>query len=330
VIGMTDAPLPTGKLPASLLGELLSTGQPPPEELRLAPGIGEDAGVIQIGGGALVVTTDPITMTGRGVAAHAVRINANDVAVTGARPQWFLCTVLLPEGTTETDVRELFSGLHQCLRELGITLVGGHTEITPAVQQPLVCGQMLGYRADGHYVRTGGVQPGDVIVQVGPAPVEGAAVLAAEAADRLGSVSPALLRRAQAALDDPGILVVEPALRATELGARALHDPTEGGLSAGLHEMAEASGTGLEIDPNAVRWFEPGLALCRALGLDPWGTLASGTLLAAFPPGQAEPALEALGPGAAIVGRASGGGGVRLADGTPLKRYERDELSRVL
>jgi hydrogenase expression/formation protein HypE len=219
------------------------------------------------------------------------------------------------------------------LAAIGASLVGGHTEVTGVVSQPVVVGQMLGLREDGRFVRTGGMGEGDVLLQVGPAPVEGAAVLAAEARELLVGVPPDLLERARGALSQPGISVVEPALRAAALGASALHDPTEGGLSAGLHELAEASGLRLSIDPEAVLWFEPGRAMSAAAGADPWGVLASGALLAAFAPDRAEEArrtLAAEGYGVAAIGRAGAGEGVCTVDGRPLPRYDRDELSRVL
>jgi hydrogenase expression/formation protein HypE len=158
-------------------------------------------------------------------------------------------------------------------------------------------------------------------------------VLAAEAGARLRGVDAATLARAAGATRDPGISVVEPALRAAALGATALHDPTEGGLATGLLELAEAAGVAIELREEAVLWFEPGVAVCRAVGADPWGTLASGALVAAFPPERAEAACSALaaaGTPARVVGVASPGRGVRLADGGPLPRFERDEVARVL
>jgi hydrogenase expression/formation protein HypE len=182
-------------------------------------------------------------------------------------------------------------------------------------------------------VATGGVAPGSVIVQVRPAPVEGAAVLAQEASGCLGGLDTAVLAAARAAFDRPGISVVEAALLAARLGATALHDPTEGGLAAGLHELADASGVRIRIDRQAVLWFEPGVAVCRALGADPWSTLASGTLLAAFPAETAEPALQALarqGHSAAVIGQAEPGSGVHDGDGRSIPRRERDDVDRVL
>lgn len=330
---MSKRPLPPGKLPAALLRELLALAPAPGPELRLPPAVGEDAGVVDVPSGALIAATDPITLTGYDVGAHSVVVNANDVAVMGARPRWFLACVLLPTGTTEADVRVLFKGLYSALGRIGATLVGGHTEITAVVRQPVVIGQMLGLREDGQFIRTGGVQEGDVILQVGPAPIEGAAVLAKEAQPQLSALAPAVLAAARAALRDPGISVVEPALRASTLGATAMHDPTEGGLSAGLYELAEASGIALRIDAEAVLWFEPGIAVCQALGADPWGVLASGTLLAAFPERLANEALRVLmadGYATAAVAHAVRGTGVERTDGAHFVRYERDELSRIL
>jgi len=326
-------PIPAGKVPAALLRELLGSLPALPPEVRLGPSIGEDACAIDVPAGTLVVATDPITLTGAGVGRHAVLVNANDVAVMGVRPRWFLAAVLLPEGSHESEVRELFASLRAGVDEAGVALVGGHTEVTSAVRQPVVVGQMLGIAEDGRFVATGGARPGDAIVQAGPAPVEAAAVIAAEARDRLGSVDVATLARASGALRDPGISVVEAALAAAALGATALHDPTEGGLATGLAELAEASGVRIVVDPERVLWFGPGCAVCRALGADPWGALASGALLAAFPPDRAAEACEALarrGIPAHMIGSAEPGSGVALRDGSSLPEFARDEVARAL
>lgn len=326
----TSAPLPAGKLAPDFLARLIETALP--SEVVLGPRVGEDACAIEVEAGTLVAATDPITLTGAGVGAHAVAVNANDVAVTGARPRWFLACVLLPEGSTGADAEALFAGMRQALDEVGATLVGGHTEVTAAVRQPLVVGQMLGVATE-RTVPTGGLRPGDAVVQIGPAPVEGAAVLAdVLSAERLGTVSARALEAARSALATPGILVVEPALAAARTGATALHDPTEGGLSAGLHEMAEASGVALTVEPERILWFEPGVELCAAAGLEPWGTLASGTLLAGFAPDRVDAAvhdLASVGHSVSVIGRTERGGGVILDGSGPLARFERDELSRL-
>jgi hydrogenase maturation factor len=329
-----DAPIPPGKLPVELLVDVLAGLGPLPREVLLGPAVGEDACALQVPGGVLVAATDPITLTGREVGRLAVIVNANDVAVMGVRPRWFLATVLLPVGTTGAVVGDLFATMRDALAGVGATLVGGHTEITAAVTQPVVVGQMLGIAADrAGIVSSAGARPGDVVVQIGLAPIEAAVVLAVEAADRLGRLDPEVTRAAAAGLDDPGVSVVDAALTAADLGATALHDPTEGGLAGGLHELAVAAGVAIRIDRSQVLWFAPGVAVCAALAVDPWAALASGSLLATFDPVRADHAVAALaahGHPAAAIGRVETGTGVRDAHDRLLPWPERDEVARAL
>jgi hydrogenase expression/formation protein HypE len=325
-------PLAAGKIPLELLSRLLDELPSPPPELRLGARIGEDACAIDVPEGVLIAATDPITLTSVDAGRLAVLVNANDVAVSGARPRWFLAVVLVPPGTTDGELHGLFSSIRLTLAEVGAHLVGGHTEVTPTVTRPVVVGHMLGI-AEGDPVKTGGFAPGDVVVQVRPAPIEGAAVLAREVLDGSTIVRAALLEQAREALQEPGISVVEPALLATSLGATALHDPTEGGLAGGLHEMAHAAGLRLVVDRSAILWFGPGLAVCEAARADPWGTLASGTLLATFPPRIAKDALEAFARedhDAGVIGRVEEGDGVHDSEGEPLAWPEVDEVARLL
>jgi len=328
---MKSRSLAAGKLPPGLLAELLEDPSSLPPEVRLGPALGEDASAIDVRAGTLVATSDPITLTGREVGAHAVVVNANDVAVTGVRPRWYLATVLLPIGTGEQEVRELFATTRAALAAVGASLVGGHTEVTPGVDQPIVCGVMLGFAPTGQIIRSGGMQTGDRLVQVGAAPIEGAAILAS-AISQNDDVGAEETRGARRALVDPGISVVEPALLAADLGAHALHDPTEGGIATGIHEMADASRARVTVDDTAVLWFAPGRAVCIALGANPWGTLASGTLLAAFAPANTGAAIDAFrerGWRAASIAQVQSGRGVFLADGSPLERFDRDEVARL-
>jgi hydrogenase expression/formation protein HypE len=329
-----DTLLPIGKLPPALLAELLAgSAATAGDGILVGPAVGEDAAAIEIESGVLVAAADPVTMTSVDAAGHCAMVNANDVAVMGALPRWFTCTVLLPPGVRVGDVRALFDGLGAALLRIPALLVGGHTEVTPAVNGIVVSGQMLGMLDQGPPIASAGVRAGDVIVQIGPAPIEGAAVLAALRPGALAELPEALRSGATGALEEPGILVVAAALAAAARGAHAMHDPTEGGLSAGLHELAEASRIALVVEPEQVLWFEPGRRLCEVLGLDPWGTLASGTLLAAFARDTADEAARALalaGHAVAPIARAEPGSGVWLTDGSPLHRHDRDQLSTLV
>ncbi|MFP6639798.1 MAG: AIR synthase related protein, partial [Myxococcota bacterium] len=200
---MSSQKLEPGKLPARLLASLLAENAVEAPEVLIGPRIGEDACAIELPAGALVAATDPITLTGSDVGAHAVVINANDVAVTGVRPRWFLAVVLVPPGTRTENLREIFTGMRTELDRLGAVLVGGHTEVTNVVRQPVVVGQMLGHSEDGRLLPTGGLQPGDVVLQIGEAPIEGAAIAANAMADRLEQLGEDVIEAARRALRDP-------------------------------------------------------------------------------------------------------------------------------
>src|SRR5436190_16121343 len=210
--------LPRGKLAPELLTALFARLPAVGPEVRLGPRVGEDAAAIAVPAGILVAAADPITLASEDVGGLSVVVNANDVAVTGARPRWFLAVVLVPPGTGEAAVRALVEEIGEGLENVGAQLVGGHTEVTDAVTRPVVVGQMLGHAEEGRVVSTAGAAPGSVVVQVGAPAVEAAAVLAREAAPRLDALGPEALEDARVALDEPGISVVEAALAAAALG----------------------------------------------------------------------------------------------------------------
>ena len=289
----------------------------------LGPRIGEDACAIEIEAGTLIAATDPITLTGAGVGAHAVAVNANDVAVTGARPRWFLACVLLPEGSTPEDAEALFEGMRRALDQVGAALVGGHTEVTSAVRQPLVVGQMLGIATE-RIVPTGGLRPGHAVVQIGPAPGRGRGRCSPRFFRQ--SVFPGFRlvcwRRLDPLSDTPGILVVEPALAAARAGASALHDPTEGGLSAGCTRWLTLPEWHSPSSPNGFLWYEPGVELVRRGRSGPLGNPRLGDAASRGSPPTGSTlrcrTLRATATPRPSSGGRGGGRGVAFTDGAPL------------
>jgi hydrogenase maturation factor len=289
-------PLPAGKLPpAALAGILELTGTPPPE-LLVPPALGEDSAVLHLPDGLIAVGADPITFPTPKPGHFAVCVNANDMAVTGARPQYFTLTLLLPEGSTARQAREIVEQAVVTGRDLGVTLIGGHTEVTPSVNVPVLAVTMFGRLVRPTPLRTGGAQAGDRILQVNPYALEGTAILASEREAQLKDVvSGADLRQAQTLLEDPGICVVQPALLIAEHGGiHAMHDPTEGGVATGLREMAEASGVGLRVNATAMQRLPVTERICEPLGINPLGLISSGCLLVAVAPKDASWACRTL------------------------------------
>ena len=353
--------LPTGKLPADLLAQLISTLPIDDPLLFLGPGVGEDAAIIEFGGLSsegpassrrhgfssqldgtdilLAAKSDPITFATDEIGFYAVNVCANDLAVCGARPRFYLPTVLLPEGTTEADVRGICDQLGAACRALDIVVAGGHTEVTAAVNQVVVAGTLLGEVARRKVVRTGGCRPGDVVLLVGSAAVEGTSIIAREKREALLAQgwSAAALQEAANYLYEPGISVLAPALAAAESElVTAMHDPTEGGVATGLWELADASGCGLEVELQAIAVTQLTAAACAAFGLDPLGTIASGGLLAAAAEEDAAEVLalwRGVGKQGQVVGRVLPAGegvyGVRDGRRMPLPRFDADEIVKL-
>jgi hydrogenase expression/formation protein HypE len=329
---------PLGKLPAEHLARLLARHTPADPRVVLGPGVGRDAAVISFGDQYLVTKTDPITFASDEIGWYAVHVNANDVACTGATARWFLATLLLPEGRADPQrVDTIFDQIANACQELGIGLVGGHTEITYGLERPIVLGCMLGEVPPGRLVRPDGARPGDALLVTKGIAVEGTAIIAREKGGDLVDLDRALLQRCQEFLYDPGISVVRDAAVATAAGeVHAMHDPTEGGLATGLWELGEASGAGLEVDEAAIPVLPETQTLCARLGLDPLGLISSGALLLAVAPGDAAAilaALERAGIVAAPIGRVvEREQGIVLRNTTgkrPLPRFERDEITRL-
>ena len=284
----TFSTFPVGKLPARVLRALLRGCRPPaPSRVIIGPRYGEDAAVIDFGEKYLVAKTDPITFTEERIGWYAVNINANDIATLGARPRWFLATLLLPEGRSTAELaRGIFLDILRTCRALGIALCGGHTEITGGLQRPIVVGQMLGESKKSELVRKTSQQPGDIIILTRGVAIEGTAILArAQSAALEKKVGCAAVRRAQHLLLDPGISVIQDARLAVRWGEiHAMHDPTEGGLLSGLAEIAMAGGVGLRVWKEKIPILPETLLFSRVLRFDPLALIASGALLVVAAP----------------------------------------------
>ncbi len=334
-----NKPLPLGKLPPDLLQALFERLPMQDKRLLLGPGIGLDCAVIDMGDRCLVLKSDPITFATDAIGWYAVQVNANDIATTGALPRWFLITLLLPESqTTPESVSAIADQVADACRDLGITVVGGHTEITYGLDRPIVAGTMIGEVSYEQLVTPRGASAGDRILLTKGVPIEGTAILAREFPDRLQqTMSADEVRRAQDFLYRPGIGVTRDAQIACRAGkVTAMHDPTEGGLAAALWELAEACGHGLEVDVASVPVPEVSQQACAIFGLNPLATIASGALLLTSPPADAAricAALEREGIPCAEIGTVTARPPkvwqISPTGRSLLSRPTRDEISRV-
>ena len=253
--------------------------------------------LIDIGDRFLVCKTDPITFASDLIGWYLVQVNANDIAVMGTTARWLMATLLLPEATAPDEVRTIFDQLNEACAALDIALIGGHTEVTYGLTRPIAIGAMLGEVAKARVVLTSGARPGDTIVLTKGIAIEGTAILAREAGDQLlrAGVAPEAVERGREFLFTPGISVVADAgIAADTASVHSMHDPTEGGLAAGLLEIAKGAEVGLIVDEARIPVLPECRTFCQALGLDPLGLIGSGALLATLDPRDAPELIEGL------------------------------------
>ncbi len=339
--------LKNGKLPGWLLQSLID-GLPKAftdERLLIGPRLGEDAAHILFGESTLLAKTDPITFATDRIGWYAVNVNANDIAVAGGTPKWFLATLMMPPRSSENEIRAIFTQIGEAAHEIGVQLAGGHTEITPAVTQPVICGFMLGEAPMGCTVSASGAKPGDSVILTKGIAIEGTSILANECRDELVQADVALsdINVAAGMLIDPGISVLEDARTAVAAGGiTAMHDPTEGGLATALQELAFASNVDIVIDAAAVNILPVCQAVCDALGIDAWGLISSGALLATVRPDRQDAVVAALKSADIDAGVIGGVEAVAAEEigpkvytrsetdstTTPITTFKRDELAR--
>ena len=308
------------------------------ESVILGPAVGEDAAAVRLGDKALVLTTDPITFATDLIGYYAVHVSANDVAAMGADPRWFMLTLILDTSGTQAQVRKIFAQVRQACKDVGVALVGGHTETTTGLDRPIAVGSMIGLTDADAIVRTGGARIGDAIILAGYAAVEGTALLALEVPEVLSrkGVPNQTVAKARDFLFDPGISAVKAARIAVQAGKpTAMHDPTEGGIATGLLELAIASGTGVEAHLDKIRTLPETDEITKAAGIDPLGLISSGSLLITASPenaGGIASALENAGIAAAIIGgilpQQKGLVMVDRSGPTALPKFEQDEIAR--
>lgn len=301
------------------------------EEVRIHSGIGEDCSVVNFGEYECVLSTDPITGAGSNVGKLAVNINCNDIASCGVEPVGILVTILAPEGAELEDIKGVMAEIAGECRRLNIEILGGHTEVTSAVNRLVVSCTVIGRGKSGRAVPTSGAKTGDDIVVTKTLAMEGTCIAVNDFSDRLqGVLTEEEISEAKGYINE--ISVVEEGIIAGKAGVHAMHDITEGGVLGALWEMAEAAGTGFRVYEDKMPLSEVTRKVCRALTIDPLKFISSGSMLITTEDGKVlVEKLKVRGINAAVIGNITEGKGILVKDGGEFEVVppERDELFNI-
>lgn len=328
-------PLDEGKLSRERLEALLALTAHSRPEILVGAAVGEDAAVVR-GAKQLILTADPITFTEENIGFYTVAVNCNDIVAMGGKPMYLTTTILLPPGTEEQRLRTIFAELEKASRQAGVFWVGGHTEVTSAVNRIIISAQALGFLR-GKPTKTSDARPGESLVMSKWTALEATTLIAREKPE----VSRKLLgqegcREVLGWLFEPGISITKEGQILSGMRLSAAHDPTEGGIATGIHEIAERSGVGVRLFRDKIPIRRETEVLCEHFGLDPLGALSSGVFLFTATAPEAQKACRALnrrGVPAAVIGETTAqSGSVELIDGgqsTPLPLFTRDEIIKL-
>ncbi len=287
--------LPPGKVPTAILREVVFRNLGAPRrEVVVGPSIGLDGAVLDFGNKSLIVSMDPVTGATERVGWLAVNVNANDVATFGVEPAFLFSCIMLPENEERELVETISTQMSEAARNLGIAIVGGHCESTPGLTNPIIVGCTLGIAEKGQYVTADKARPGDKIILTKSAGIEGTAILATDREQELRrSLDATILQNAKNLYSK--ISVVSDALTAFKTGGvHAMHDPTEGGIANGIHELADASNIGVTIYESEIPVRLETLRICEFFKIDPLQLISSGALLISATPGSEENIIQEL------------------------------------
>jgi len=269
-----------GKVPTEVLQEIVFQNLGAKrEDVVLSPSIGEDAAIVQAGNEVLAVSSDPITGAEEWLGWLAVHVSANDVATRGVQPRWFNSIILLPRTSTTELIEKICTQMDKAARQLNVAIIGGHCEITPGIDHPIVSGCAIGVAEDGKYVSSSGAKIGDRIILTKGTGIEGTAILASDRKIELLEVfDENFVKKAENFFEK--ISVVKDAITAFRIGGvSAMHDPTEGGVAGGLHELADAANVGFQIYEKEILIPEETRKICAHFEVDPLQLISSGSLL---------------------------------------------------
>lgn len=278
------------------------------DETCLGPAPGMDFCAFPVEEGQnVVLSTNPLTGTLSEIGRRAVYHVMNDVATSGGTGVGILVNVMLPTSANEAQLREFMRDIDVLAKELGIAVLGGHTEVTRAVKEPVITLTGVGKVAKDKMITSAGARPGMDILLTNWIGLEGTAILAEEKEDSLRTrYSTPFLDKAKAF--ESYLDISKAAAIAAEAGVAAMHNLSTGGVYGALWEMAEASGIGLELDLKKIPVKQETIEICEFFDINPYKLLSGGSLLMAAEDGnQVLRQLEQAGIPAVIIGKATAG-----------------------
>ncbi|PKM49529.1 MAG: hydrogenase maturation factor [Firmicutes bacterium HGW-Firmicutes-7] len=325
----------TGKVPETILKRaVFKQLKVKRQEILIGPSIGEDCSIGQFGPDELfALSCDPITGAVKDIGSLAVHITANDLAAAGAEPVGLMLTILLPEDFFESDLKSIMKDVSATCEQLNLQVMGGHTEVTAAVNQPILSVTGIGKLKKDKLLTPKNVKVGQDVIMTKWAGVEGTAIIATHKEEELKlHYNSDFIEKAKAF--NQYISVVPESKIALAYGVTIMHDATEGGIFGAVWELAASAHKGVEVFLDKIPIKQETVEICEYFELNPYKLISSGTMLMVADNGHilAE-RLISSGIQATVIGKITGGNDrIVIQDETrrSLEPAKSDELYKVI
>lgn len=318
-----------GKLDWDVLEKLINDNKTVlRNDVRIRNRIGEDCSVINFGDSECVVSTDPITGAVKNSGRLAVNINCNDIASCGIEPIGILVTIMAPESCTLEDMNTVMKEIDMETKKLNVEILGGHTEVTKAVNKMVISCTVIGKGRSGSAVATSGARENDDIIVTKYLCLEGTSIIVNDYEKKLKDLlSKDEIDEGKSYIDN--ISVVKEGIISGMFGVNSMHDITEGGILGGIWEVAKASNTGFKIYMDKMPISDVTSKLCNIYNIDPLKLISSGSMLITTPNGnELVKLLKSKGIESCIVGKITKKNGILVKEKKEIEVNppERDEL----
>ena len=303
------------------------------DEVLFGGNIGEDCAAMKLDMGEVCVcSSNPVTGVGKIQGALAVYSAVNNLVTSGAEAIGVMITLLLPDNFKESRLMELNEQIEEVCQALNIQVMGGHTEVTVAVNEPVFSVTAIGKAKEKELLHARNAKADQDIVMSKWIGMEGSvAIVAAKEKELLERFPKAMIDKIKKML--PDCSVTNEAALAVKSGVSAMHDVSSGGIYGALYELSEAAGVGLEIDLRAIPICQETVEICEYLGLNPYYLKSGGSMLMVCDHGQElVRVLEKEGIHVAVIGRTTSTNAkavINEGEVSYLERPKADELLKI-
>ncbi len=284
----------TGKLDSELLKKIVFEHiEYKSKDVLVRPGIGKDCAIVDYGENVCVLSTDPITGATNEVGRLAVHISCNDIASEGLEPLGIMLAIMVPEGTTESEIDDIMKQAGEEAGKLKVEIIGGHTEITNAVNKTIIVSTAIGKASKERYENRDDVKSGDAVILTKLAGLEGTGIIAYDNEKALLEVlTPEEIHNAKAMLED--VSVIREGVIAGDIGVSSMHDVTEGGILGAIWEICESSKVGATVYFDKIPVAKETLKICKFYDLDYLKLISSGCMIITVSERKKDKLLKAL------------------------------------